>query len=324
MRIAPGIVLLLLASALGASCRRDSVPPQETGVRAALDPRALKGETALEEARNFVALGPRDAGTAGAARAAQYLAERLRTMSIDPLVDRFERLTPAGPIIFRNVAGVIPGKRNVTVILGSHYDTKSGIADTFAGANDSGSSTGLLLALADQLRQAAPLPLEVLVVFFDGEECRRSYGPGDGLHGSRRLAQTLVRNQRVGRTRAMILLDMVGDRDLKVTIPRNSTPALVTLAFESARALGMRNRFSLAKGNVLDDHVPFLEAGIPAVNLIDFEYGSKPGLNDHWHTPNDTIDKLSAGSLEAVGQVVIEMLNRLSSQPDPEALKAGR
>lgn len=302
--------LAALLLMLAAGCSRapyDSEKTEET----VLDPGKLNGQAAFEEVRSFVAIGPRHSGTPGAASAAEYLAERLRAIGIDPLVDEFTDNTPSGPVTFRNVVGVIPGRSRDTIILGSHYDTKSGIGEAFCGANDSGSSTGLLLEIADQLRMAAPLPVEILVAFFDGEECLANYGAGDGLHGSRRLARTLVQNRRADRTRAVILMDMVGDRDLQVTVPRNSSPPLVATAFESARSLGVRNRFYLARESILDDHVPFIEAGIPAIDLIDFQFGSAPGKNDYWHTPEDTLDKLSPDSLQTVGRVVIEMLNRM-------------
>jgi glutaminyl-peptide cyclotransferase len=145
----------------------------------------------------------------------------------------------------------------------------------------------------------------------DGEESRTHYTGKDGLYGSRRLAAVL-RNARASRPVAgAILLDMIGDRDLTVTIPRNGAASLMTLALRCAKDEGVRDRFGLYPGDIMDDHVPFLEAGIPAVDLIDFEYGSQPGRNDYWHTPQDTLDKLSPESLQTVGRVVIRMLNAL-------------
>jgi len=306
--ICAGWLLLLLT--IAASCDRS---PQDSrfGPAPPLNPASFDGRAALEEVRAFIALGPRVSGTPGAARAAQYIAARLETLGIDPLVEEFTALTVAGLVTFRNVTGVIPGNGKATVVIGSHYDTKSGISATFAGANDAGSSTGLLLRLAAQLQAAAPLPADVVVAFFDGEECLRRYGPRDGLHGSRHLARALVRNRRADRVRAVVILDMIGDRDLQVTIPRNSSARLITLAFDAAAELGVRDKFALARGMVTDDHVPFLEGGMPAIDLIDFEFGSAPGRNDYWHTTQDTLDKLSAESLETVGRVTLQMLNRL-------------
>ena len=207
--------------------------------------------------------------------------------------------------------GLIHGSQRRTIILLSHFDTKSGISDTFAGANDSGSSTGLLLEMARVLKQGPVPPVDLVLAFLDGEECRVAYGPHDGLHGSRYLARTLVQNRCDRRVRAVILADMVGDRDLDVGIPRNSSPALVSLVFAAAHEEQARSMFSLSSGSVLDDHVPFLDAGMPAIDLIDFTYGSSGGGNDYWHTDADTLDKISADSLAVVGRVIVRVVNRV-------------
>jgi glutaminyl-peptide cyclotransferase len=265
------------------------------------------GARALEETARFVALGPRDSGTPGAERAAAYLADRLRELGLEARVDTFEAPTPDGRQTFRNVIGRLPGRTPETVILMSHYDTKSGIATNYVGANDSGSSTGLLLELARVLKERRGGPnLEFL--FTDGEECRRQYGPHDGLTGSRRRAAQLKASGEAARVRAVILLDMIGDRNLKVTLPRNCDPRLSLAVFAAAEREGVREKFGLFDGAVLDDHVPFLEAGMPAVDLIDFQYGEGPGDNRYWHTAEDTMDKLSAESLQIVGRVVARML----------------
>jgi glutaminyl-peptide cyclotransferase len=156
------------------------------------------------------------------------------------------------------------------------------------------------------------------VAFFDGEECRRHYGPQDGLHGSRRLAKTLLDDGRALNVRAVIVLDMVGDKNLQLTLPRNGTPRLLTAVFRAAEADGARDKFSLYATEILDDHQPFFEAGMPAVDIIDYEFGSAPGKNDYWHTPADTLDKLSAASLTVVGRVVVRMLNDLAAEPGQE------
>jgi glutaminyl-peptide cyclotransferase len=311
------IVSMLLLGLGFASCRRAPEEPagHETPAAESSIPLDVSGDAALAEVRNIVALGPRVSGSHGAERAAAYLQARLESIGLDPLSDAFERETPAGTVVFRNVTAVIPGTRRQTVILASHYDTKAGISDTFTGANDSGSSSGLLLSLASRLATTGPHPFDIIIAFLDGEECAHRYGPADGLHGSRRLARTLVRNERADRVRAVIVLDMIGDRDLNIMIPRNSTPGLVTLAFTAAKSIGLRHTLTLGRTAILDDHVPFLEAGMPAIDLIDFEYGSRPGKNDYWHTPEDTLDKLSAESLEKTGRITLAMLRALAAVP---------
>lgn len=226
-------------------------------------------------------------------------------------------MTPVGELMFRNVRGRIPGTGDRVVLLGSHYDTKTGI-EGFVGANDSGSSTGLLLELARVLQANGPQPLGIQFAFFDGEESRLRYGPNDGFHGSRHWAEAMEADGSLSNLAAMILLDMVGDRDLTITIPRNGTPWLTSLAFDAARTEGARQRFQLYPYTVGDDHEEFFARGVPAIDLIDFQFGSAPGKNDYWHTAQDTLDKLSAESLGLVGRVAARMVAGVSRRPPEE------
>ncbi|OGV58832.1 MAG: hypothetical protein A2283_00600 [Lentisphaerae bacterium RIFOXYA12_FULL_48_11] len=277
------------------------------------DPGKLDGLKAFEEMSKFLTVGPRPAGTEGAKSAAKYIAGRLKDFGIEPIIDEFSDQTPEGRKTFRNVLGELQGPKDSVIILLSHYDTKSGISADFNGANDSGSSTGLLLELARLLKQTKPSGATILFAFLDGEECLKEYSPADGLHGSRRLARTLVQNARAQKVIAVILMDMIGDANLNVGIPRNSSRQLTSILFDSAREENVRLKFSMNNNYVLDDHVPFLQAGMPSIDIIDFDYGSESGRNDYWHTTKDTIDKITADSLQTVGRVVIRMLNRISN-----------
>jgi len=151
----------------------------------------------------------------------------------------------------------------------------------------------------------------VWFVFFDGEEAIREYSGDDGLVGSKFFVEQLKANNQLDSIKAVILLDMVGDANLNVSLPANSTGKLVEELFAAARDVGGRDYFKLSKNEMLDDHVPFLNAGIPAMDIIDFEYGSAPGQNDYWHTDKDTMDKLSPRSLEIVGQTTLRLLSRI-------------
>ncbi|OQW97369.1 MAG: hypothetical protein BWK77_01860 [Verrucomicrobia bacterium A1] len=282
------------------------------GPAAPYPPAAIDGAHALETARAFVALGPKDSGTPGAAKAAGWIRDRLTAYGWETEIDEFRDGPPGAEIPLRNVIARRRGAGPGRVVFGAHYDTKSGIPG-FEGANDSASGVAALLEIARAYSNAVPA-FELWLAFFDGEECRVEYGPHDGLHGSRRLARKAVEEGWAPDVRAVVVLDMIGDRDLTVTVPRNGTPALLTAVFEAARAEGARDRFRLAPGGILDDHVPFLEAGMPAVDLIDFEFGSAPGLNDHWHTAADTIDKLSADSLALVVRVALRAAGLLPAQ----------
>ncbi|MBP7829026.1 MAG: M28 family peptidase [Kiritimatiellae bacterium] len=303
--IALGVGLALVFSACG---RHEPVEsPSDV-------PSGFSGAAAFEEVRRFVAVRPRDAATPGAERAAAYLHERLRELGVEAEIESFEDLCPVGTMVFRNVIGRLPGRGEGLVILSGHYDTQAGLGEGFEGANDGGSSTGLLLELGRWMAASPPWPWETWIVFFDGEEAMVRYGPTDGLHGSRHLARQLVESGRAGEVKAVINLDMIGDRDLTVTIPRNGASGLIAEVFEAARAEGVRDRFTLYPHEVGDDHDPFHQAGMPAVDLIDFYFGSGPRRNDYWHTPEDRMDKLSPESLDLVGRVVLRMLARMAER----------
>ena len=302
-------ILLLAALIPFCGCRRtNSDQPFQ------LDHAQFDGQKAFAELKRFVGLGSRDAGTQGAANAARYLAARLKALGLAAEIDEFEAQTPKGPVTFRNVIGRVPGTGSNVVIIASHYDTKSGIAADFQGANDSGSSTAVVLEMAGLAAQAAAQKEpqdELLFVFFDGEECMEHYGPIDGLHGSRHLVKQLEQQDLVHRVKAMILLDMIGDRSLTYTVPRNGSPKLISWLFNAARDENVRSIFSLYPYEIGDDHDPFLRAGIPAIDLIDFLFGSSPGRNDYWHTPEDRLDKIAPESLQITGRVTIRLLNQV-------------
>jgi len=294
---------LLLAILLPmAGCRKESdakLPP-------------FSGERALAEVEALVAISPRDAGTSNGWKAARHILQRLENFGIEAEIDTFTDQTPEGEKTLCNVIGRIPGKTEHWIILGSHFDTMPGIGN-FQGANDSGSSTGILLELARTIALSGEVPnLGILFAFFDGEEGIAGYKPGDGLHGSRHLARGLVQSGEAKKIKAMILLDMVGDQDLHIAIPRNSSPGLVKEVLHAAHATGNRDRFSLSRDlAITDDHVPFLNVGIPAIDLIDFRFGSEPGLNDYWHTAEDHMGHISAKSLETTGETTLQLLKQM-------------
>lgn len=316
------VVLLAAMVGLGSlSCYRASQPSPAPRLQVS----GFSGTNAYKEVAGLVAVGRRDAGTEGAALAAGHIKARLDQLGIPAEVDEFGDETPDGSRRFRNVVGRIPGGSR-RIILMAHYDTKSGIGERFQGANDSGSGVGVLLELARVIVDArragesrrtgdAGAGLRddpsLWFAFLDGEECRHRYGPQDGLHGSRHMAAQVTAGEDAGKIVAAILVDMVGDRDLSITIPRNGTPELAALAFRAAEEEGVRSLFSLLPGSILDDHQPFLDRGIPALDLIDFEYGSRPRSNDYWHTEQDTLEHVSPESLATVGRVLIRMLNAL-------------
>lgn len=254
---------------------------------------------------------PRVAGTPGALRAAAWLGVHAGARAE---IDRFRAPIYDEVHDFANVLLEIPGAgpNAPWIILISHFDTAPLAGKGFEGANDGASTSGLLVALAGVLRRAAEKPrANILLAWTDAEECRIAYMPRDGFQGSKRLLERVRAAKWT--VKAAICLDMLGDRDLNIEIPANATPALRREALKAAEAAGVADKVALRDDiAVKDDHVPFYEAGYPALELIDFDYGSARGLNDYWHTPQDTMDKISEASLLASGRLVAELLNRLA------------
>ncbi len=303
------VPLSLAACLLIMGCKKETPVASVAAPRLAF--RSEHGTNALAHVFAFVqACTPRDAMTPGAERAAQWLKDKLLSNGIKTaMIDTFTDKTPLGDATFHNVEAVIPGQTPRTILLLSHFDTKSGISPAFQGANDSGSSTGLLLELARIIAASGTPRYTIQIVFLDGEECKINFDAQDGLHGSRYLAKKMKREKRD--LAAVILMDMIGDRDLHIQLPHNGDGALRACALRAADATGDRKHIGLYDGVILDDHQPFLDAGFPAVDLIDFAFGSAPGENNYWHTPHDTLDKLSAESLAITGRIVLEMINQL-------------
>jgi Zn-dependent M28 family amino/carboxypeptidase len=260
--------------------------------------REFDGAAALRHVERLVAIGPRPAGSLEGAKARAYIEAELRAAGVETRVMAFEATTPHGRLPMANVVGILPGKRPDVILIGGHYDTKWYPGFRFVGANDGGSSTALLLQLARELAKA-PRQLTYWITFFDGEEARGEWTATDSLYGSRHMAAELARTYRL--PRAMILVDMIGDRDLAIRKDGYSTTWLTELVWETARRLGHGRHFLDTFQPVEDDHAPFLRAGVPATLLIDFDYPP-------WHTKDDTVDKVSAKSLAIVGEVVREAL----------------
>lgn len=249
---------------------------------------------------------PRDAGTIRGSIAANWILDRASMTGANVRRDVFMAPTPVGERRFVNLyAEYVSNPTSHWVVLVSHYDTKPGT--NCPGANDGASTTGLLIALANTLGEWRTPRGNVMLVWTDGEECRGAhYTEGDGFQGSQRAVEYLRAMNR--KVRAVICLDMLGDRDLRVSIPANGSPALAKIAQHAARRIGEPKLVSLSSDKVKDDHVAFLTAGYKAIDLIDFEYG--PG-NCWWHTPEDTMDKVSEQSLLKAGLLTCEMLNVL-------------
>lgn len=273
---------------------------------------AADARDAYETAAEFVrTCTPRDAGTIRGRLAANWLMDRASRSGADAFVDSFKADTPDGMRPFANVVVEFKGtKENAPwVVLLSHFDTPPGIGKGFEGANDGASTSALLVSLVNAVRRAGAQGDNIAFIWTDAEECRVSYSANDGLQGARHAMEQFKAKRRA--VKAAIGLDMLGDRDLHIRMPANGTVQLQNAVFEAAKRAGLEGLVSLGRDTVKDDFAVFLDAGCPAVNLIDFEFGSAPGKNDYWHTVQDTMDKISDESLLKAGMLVAELLNML-------------
>jgi glutaminyl-peptide cyclotransferase len=268
------------------------------------------GRRAFKDLEQIVALGPRPAGTLALAKTRAYITAQLEAAGLKVQEQAFDAATPLGTTRMVNLRATIAGTGSgPTLLITGHYDTKLFKDAVFVGANDAGSSTAFLIELARVLaKQPAGVPIEL--VFFDGEEAVVEWQGDDNTYGSRHYVRAAQRDGSVKQIGAMILVDMVGERNPRFLRESQSTPWLTDIIWRRARALG-RKEFVDDSTPIADDHVPFIEAGVPAVDIIDLDYPA-------WHTPQDTLDKLSPDSLQAVGDVLLaalpEIVERISKR----------
>lgn len=267
----------------------------------------FSGARALAHVQALVDLGPRPPGSDAIKRARAYIRENLQATGWEVLEQPVTRQTPRGAVTFVNLIARRPNEwfREGVYLVASHYDTKIFDSIRFVGANDGGSSTGALLELARVLDKHRGLAAQVELIFFDGEEAYERFSSTDGLYGSRYFASQARKAKKTGIYRGGILLDMVGDRDLTITLPLDSPAKLAQGIFAAAEALKVRDHFTYYRDDVLDDHSPLNAVGIPVIDLIDFDYPP-------WHTGADTVDKLSAQSLQIVGSVTLYYLSEIA------------
>ncbi len=274
---------------------------------AATAPR-VDAQRAMRYVREVVGFGSRPPASRGHRRLEAYLRAQLKNDELEE--DAFTASTPVGDLPMRNFIAKFPGTKDGVIVIASHYDTNLPLKN-FVGANDGGSSTGLLLELAHHLRGKKRDGYSVWLVWFDGEEAIREWSATDGLYGSRRLAARWQKDGTLRRIKALLLLDMVGDKELNIDRDQNSTPWLLDLVGQAAARLNYQAHFFQRSVAIEDDHLPFARASVPVADLIDFEYGYG---NVFHHTSDDTLDKLSPRSLEVVGNVVLETLRLLDAK----------
>jgi Zn-dependent M28 family amino/carboxypeptidase len=268
----------------------------------------FNGAKALGYAREFVAIGPRWPTSQGHLKAEGFLRSQFKHDQLEE--DTFTANTPIGAVPMRNFIVRFPGKKNGVIVLATHYETNYPLRNiNFVGANDGASTTGLLLAIGDQLRGKTLDGYSVWLVFFDGEEAIQSWSDSDSTYGSRHLAAKWGRDGTLGRIKAFILADMIGDKDLNIQRETQSTDWLVALVRQAAKKFGYDHYFFQTEKAVEDDHLAFVRRGVPSIDVIDLDYGPN---NSYHHTAQDTMDKISARSLTIDGDVFLETIRLIN------------
>jgi peptidase M28-like protein len=274
---------------------------------------AFEGARALEHVRNLVAIGPRVAGTPGAQQARDYIKKEMAAVGLEVAEQPFDASTPLGQVHMVNVRATVPGSSPTAsgrLVVAGHYDTKLFREFVFVGANDGGSSAAFLIELARVLK-AQPLSMPVELLWLDGEEATGEWEGDDHTYGSRYYASAARRDNTLKDLKALILVDMIGDRQLKLKREENSTRWLKDIIWRTAHQM-QRPEFVDQETPLEDDHLEFLRLGVPAVDLIDLEYPDE--TSRYWHTEQDTLDKVSAEALQAVGDVLVASLPEIAQR----------
>ncbi|HWY49417.1 MAG TPA: M28 family peptidase [Bryobacteraceae bacterium] len=270
----------------------------------------INSERAMQYVKDVVAFGARPIGSANHKKLEDYITSHLKGDQVE--VDAFDADTPAGKMPVRNIIAKYPGSKDGVIVIAGHYDTNYPLRDTnYVGANDGGSSTAILLELANQLRGKRRDGYSVWLVFTDGEEAVKDWTDKDSLYGTKHLAERWQKDGTNKKIKGFLLADMIGDADLNIDRDQNSTPWLEDMVYQAASKLGYQSHFFARTIVIDDDHKPFVALGVPCADLIDFDYGYG---NVFHHTPQDTVDKLSPKSLQISGDVILETVWMLDAR----------
>jgi Zn-dependent M28 family amino/carboxypeptidase len=294
-----------MPAALDAATPKLSLPPDTA------PPPTFDSHRAMQYVKEIVALGPRPIGSANHKKVEEYLLSHLKGDEVEN--DTFTAGTPEGKFPVHNIVAKFPGTKDGIIVIASHYDTNYPLRKTsYVGANDGGSSSALLLEIANQLRGTKRDGYSIWLVWDDAEEAIKPDTEvpflDDSLYGIRHLAEKWEADGTLKKIKAFLLADMIGDADLNIERDSTSTPWLEDVVYEAATRLGYQSHFFGRTMPVSDDHIPFVKRGVPSADLIDFDYG----YNDvFWHTTQDTVDKLSPKSLEIAGCTILETVSIL-------------
>jgi Zn-dependent M28 family amino/carboxypeptidase len=267
----------------------------------------FSGTAALSDTKHVVEFGERPPGSDALARARTWIVSQLKPLGGQIVLDSFTAQTPVGPVAMANIIVKFPGTSGKAVVLTGHYDTARLPMVHFVGANDAGSSTGFLIEFA-RVAAAMKHPDDIYVVFFDGEEALVRWTDTDSLYGSRHLAAKWGADGTLSKIKALINIDMIGDRNLDLADDGYSSQSLRASVWQIAAKLGDAKYFRHDEGGIDDDHKPFVDSGVNAIDIIDLDYGPN---NSYWHTAQDTMDKIGAHSFQVVGDVVVELVTQL-------------
>ena len=269
-------------------------------------PQRFDSNRAWEHLRQLVALGPRPAGSPAIEQSRLYIKNQLSAIGVPVTEQAWDDDTPTGRVHMVNLIATIPGASKDRLVIGGHYDTKKFREFRFVGANDGGSSAAFLIELARVLKaQRNPLTIELL--FLDGEEAVIAWEGNDHTYGSRHYVADAKRTGSLASLKAFILVDMIGDRDLQIKRDLNSTTWLTDVIWSAAEKSQLTAYFRPERVQIEDDHLPFLEARVPSVDIIDLEFPA-------WHTAGDTLDAVSARSLQVVGDALLAALPQIETR----------
>jgi len=270
----------------------------------------FQGSTAFSYTRQATAFGERPSGSNALEKARAWILKELKTSSGEITLDSFTGQTPTGPTPMVNIIVRFPGKSAKSIVVSGHYDTKRIPMVRFVGANDAGSSTGFLLELA-RLIPALPHADDIVLVFFDGEEALGEWSDTNSRYGSRHLAAKWLADGSLGKIKALINVDMVGDKSLDLSNDSNSSDELRAKVSAIAARLKYSKFIRPEESAIDDDHKPFADVGVKVIDIIDLDYGPQ---GRYWHTDQDTMDKISAASLQVVGDLVVALVEELDAQ----------
>jgi glutaminyl-peptide cyclotransferase len=261
---------------------------------------------AWEHLRQIVSMGPRPSGSPAIEQTRQYIKNQLGAVGVAVAEQKWVDDTPAGKVPMVNLIATIPGTRKDRIVFAGHYDTKRFAQFRFVGASDGGSSAAFVVELARVLK-ARRNPFTVELLFLDGEEAVNEVWAGtDNTYGSRHYVDAARRDGSLAGLKALVLVDMIGDRSLQIRRDSNSTPWLTDLVWAAARRQKLDAYFIPESTQVEDDHLPFTKAGVPSVDIIDLDY-------PQWHTAQDNLDAVSARSLQVVGDVLLAAIPEIEA-----------